>query len=850
MTYILKQKGVVFRRYVLLSSILCFFAGTYVSAQYYGMQFAAHDYLLEQRSGLDLTPEGPLPFKDQLDLQFYLRFDPDHESYFGPVYRIIIGDQNIDLVHSIDPDNPNPNNFELIIHGKTSKIAFHIPLEELVQDWTKLSFEFDFKNKQVSCQVKDTILLDALGEFNEKGGLRLMFGYHERGKFSSTDLPPMFLRDVELFCKGHKNYKWFLNETEGNIAHSTPRGNNGIARNPTWVLKRHNTWENILSLDFPGEAKTAFDPFNNDVYILSKDSVYIYNVIKRDKRSIPHADPSSAGDANGLIFNTVTNKLTRYSLENNFITSLDPETGQWSPYNPGTEVEADYWHHNRLIAPDGSIVTMGGYGHFTYKNLLQKWNPEAGSFERSEYKGEFHPRYLAGSGFNPSDSLYYIIGGYGNESGDQTESPDYYYEILSYSPTENTFTRVHEFQNTQAGFLFANSLVFDENNNMYALYFDKSSTNNELQLIQILLDRPEIHELGDPIEYSFLDVDSYADLFYSSENNSLLAVSTYSSANQAEVSLHSIAFPPQKFILTDAEIEKSKLRILPYLLGGIFLLISALVISHLRKRKSKTPVKSVEKSRETSSPKSKENSIILFGGFQVIDRNGKDITGQFTPLPKKLFLFILLHSLRNNKGVSSAVLYETFWFDKSVESARNNRAVNIVKLKSLLDNLDSANISKETGYWKFDFDPALISIDYYKYLQIVRRKSELTREDIVALLEIIESSPFLINTNADWLDTFKSEISNEIIDTIIRFMSTASDDAEFMLHLTKCIFVFDAVSEEALKVQCRLLIKQGKHSLAKSSYSKFTKEYRQLYDEDYGLSFNQVIDEKHIPDGE
>jgi len=269
-----------------------------------------------------------------------------------------------------------------------------------------------------------------------------------------------------------------------------------------------------------------------------------------------------------------------------------------------------------------------------------------------------------------------------------------------------------------------------------------------------------------------------------------------------------------------------------------------------RKRKSKTPVKAVKTARETTTPKSKENSIILFGGFQVIDRNGKDITGQFTPLPKKLFLFILLHSLRNNKGVSSAILYETFWFDKSVESARNNRAVNIVKLKSLLDNLESANISKETGYWKFDFNPALITIDYFEYLQIVHQKTELSREDIVALLAIIESSPFLNNTNADWLDNFKSEISNEIIDTIIRYMSTSSDDPEFMLHLTKCIFVFDAVSEEALKLQCRLLIKQGKHSLAKSSYSKFAKEYRQLYDEDYSLSFHQLIDEKHLPDGD
>ncbi len=822
--------------------------GSNVAAQYYGMQFAAHEYSLDQRSGLDLTPEGPLSFKDNLDLQFHIRFDPDHESYFGYVYRLIIGDQIIDLIHGIVPGNPN--NFELIINRKTSKVAFYIPLEELMQDWTKLSFEFDLKNKQIRCQVNDTVLVDDLEGFNEKKGIRLMFGAHSYGNFSSTDVPSMFLRDVELLCNGHKNYKWLLNETEGNIVHSTPKGNNGIAINPTWVLKRHNTWESQFNMAIQGEALTTFDPLNSELYILSQDSIFIFNVVNNTLQSIPLSRPCDMDAPMELIFNPHNNILTRYSLDNNFISTFDINSRQWSDHDPGIETERDYWHHNHAISPDGFIVAFGGYGHFIYKNSLRKWNPKTMRFDSINYKGDFFPRYLAGAGYNPFDSVYYVIGGYGSESGKQSESPDYYREILRYSPRDQTFTTVHKFQDSEASFCFANSLVFDEDHNLYALSFDKYEFNNELQLIKIPLDKPAVHNLGDPIKYSFLDIDSHADLFYSKENNSLAAITTYTADNQTKLSVHSIAFPPQEFIIAEAEIDRSRLRILPFFLGGIILLISALVIYLNRKRKSKTPVKAVKTARETTTPKSKENSIILFGGFQVIDRNGKDITGQFTPLPKKLFLFILLHSLRNNKGVSSAILYETFWFDKSVESARNNRAVNIVKLKSLLDNLESANISKETGYWKFDFNPALITIDYFEYLQIVHQKTELSREDIVALLAIIESSPFLNNTNADWLDNFKSEISNEIIDTIIRYMSTSSDDPEFMLHLTKCIFVFDAVSEEALKLQCRLLIKQGKHSLAKSSYSKFAKEYRQLYDEDYSLSFHQLIDEKHLPDGD
>ncbi|MDX2431461.1 MAG: hypothetical protein QNK35_11030 [Bacteroides sp.] len=812
------------------------------------MQFAAHEYSLDQRSGLNLSPDDALPIKDKLDLQFYLRFDQDHESYFGYIFRIIVGDQNIDLIHGIVPENPN--NFELIIGEKTSKIAFNIPVEHLIQDWVKLKFEIDFRNQTISCLVNDLLLEEELSGFNEKDGFRLMFGAHSFGNFSSTDVPAMILRDIDVKSGDRLHYSWPLNETDGIIAHSVPSGNSGVAVNPNWLLKDHNTWNSSLSLDIAGKVKTAFDPLNDDLYILAEDSLYIINVPDNSLRTIAQYTPFSKEGAIELIFNEVSSNLVRYSLDYNYVSTFDLNTGKWSPIIQGSDSLTGYYHHNRFIAPDGSIFAMGGYGYFWYKNSMLKWNTDEERFDKLNYKGDFHPRYLAGSGFNPSDSLYYIVGGYGSESGKQSESPDYYYDIHSFSLKDSTFSDVFEFQNTQAGFCFANSLVFDENNNMYGLYFPKYEFNNKLQLIKIPLEKPEIIEVGDPIEYSFLDVDSYADLFYSKGANSLIAVSSYTSDERTTVSVHTIAFPPQKYTVAEGAPEKSNLRMLFYILAAVVLMILTLLLIRVRKRKVAPPKEAVAIPREKNVPKSKKNSIILFGGFQVIDRNGKDITGQFTPLPKKLFLFILLHSLRNNKGVSSAVLYETFWFDKSVESARNNRAVNIVKLKSLLDNLDSANISKETGYWKFDFDPDQVQIDYFQYLEIIRQTGELTREDIVELLSLIENKTFLNNTQADWLDKFKSEVSNEIIDTFIRYMGTSNDDPEFLLHITNCIFLFDAVSEEALKVQIKLLIKQGKHSLAKSSYSKFTREYKQLYDEDYALSFNQLIDEKSLPEGE
>jgi two-component SAPR family response regulator len=532
-----------------------------------------------------------------------------------------------------------------------------------------------------------------------------------------------------------------------------------------------------------------------------------------------------------------------YSLDYNYIAVFDKETRMWSAPSSGPKDFTVYWHHNRFIGPNGSIVGLGGYGQYTFKNSVFHWNPEMSRFDSISYQGDYFPRYLAGAGYNPSDSLFYIIGGYGSESGKQSESPDYYYEVISYSLEDRSFSNVHKFQDTEAGFCFANSIVFDNTNNLYALYFPKYQFDNQLQLIKVSLEDPNIIELGNAIDFSFLDINSNADLHYSQGSNSLLALSSYTSDGSTKISINSIAFPPQAFSTEVSSETERNLATGLYFLAAIIVIGSGYFISLRRKSKKTSKKRTVSVHRE-ATPTSKSNSIILFGGFQVIDRDGNDITGQFTPLPKKLFLFILLHSLRNDKGVSSNTLYETFWFEKSVESARNNRAVNIVKLKSLLDSLDTTAISKDTGYWKFNFDPGAIYIDYFEYLQLVRKTEEISRDQVVRLLAIIENSPFLNNTNADWLDPFKSEVSNGIIDTLFKYIHKVDDDPEFLLHLTKCIFQCDTVSEEALKVQCRLLIKQGKHSLAQKAYSNFLKEYEILYGEAFSLSFKQVIEEE------
>ena len=234
---------------------------------------------------------------------------------------------------------------------------------------------------------------------------------------------------------------------------------------------------------------------------------------------------------------------------------------------------------------------------------------------------------------------------------------------------------------------------------------------------------------------------------------------------------------------------------------------------------------------------------MVFGGFQVFNSKSEDITGQFTPLLKELFLLIWLHTFKNNKGISSEKLTEILWYDKSEKSAQNNRAVNLAKLRHLLEQIGSIRLSKKTGYWKAIYNESLIKSDHIDFLNLTSSKSNLTKEKINHLIDITDQGPFLRNVQYPWLDDFKAKISELTIDTLIHFANQCDikNEAEFIIHLADSIFIFDVTNEDAMILKCKALHFAGKHSYAKATYEKFYKEYAEMYGEEYKRSFINIL---------
>ena len=101
----------------------------------------------------------------------------------------------------------------------------------------------------------------------------------------------------------------------------------------------------------------------------------------------------------------------------------------------------------------------------------------------------------------------------------------------------------------------------------------------------------------------------------------------------------------------------------------------------------------MENKRLLSHLTRKISAILLLGGFQVFDKQGNNITGEFTPTLKLLFLFLLLNSIKGGKGTTSQRLEETFWFDMSKTSAVTTVRVNIRKLRLILETVGKYRLS-------------------------------------------------------------------------------------------------------------------------------------------------------------
>jgi two-component SAPR family response regulator len=845
------------RGFIFLTSIFFFITAAY--GQSHGLQFSSHEVVPEKRTSLNLTPNEPFCLNNSGEISFQLNFRPDLEIYFGYIMRVVTSNkENIDLVY-----NQRLRNFNFVI-GEAFSGVFEIDSAKLFGEWNDFSVRFNHKSKEVSFYLNNKFISKGKANFDKQPCYKVFFGTNNYESFQTVDIPPMNIRDIRIKEDGKEIAYYPLLESEGNISSDIKGKRSAAVKNPVWIKPRHQNWQQVHTFDTRGSASVAFDQQKEMLYFISTDTLYHLSLknmqpgfvkLSKNRDTLPPGNQS--------VFDPFKNRLYNFYIDEQKVSTYNPESRSWD-HNFSHEPLTVYWQANKFLSSvDSALYIFGGYGQLQYKNTVQRYHFPDNKWEIIQATGDsFMPRYLAGLGANSRSDTAFIIGGYGSSTGDQTINPKYNYDLMAFSVKDHSFHRIYHLKEPARPFCFANSLVIDEaTNSFYGLTYPNDRFNSVLQLMRGSLSAPTYEFMGDSIPYSFYDVKSFADLYYSPAAKKLVAVTMYTAKNDiTSIKVFTIDFPPNQLTNKPSPTANGK-EIIYLLVGAVLLAATALTYFLIgKKRKSREVIPSTSlpqpeqpavipapmlpepEPQESLTENRLASSIFLFGQFEVFDKEGVDITNRFTPLIRELLLLILVYTFRDGRGISSEQLFDILWSDKSAKDAKNNYSVNIVKLKHILEKVGDCHFTKESGKWKLEVVNDSIKIDYQHYSALTAGKSSGNKVYIQELLSVVGRGAFLPTVHYEWLDDIKSTVSSQVIDILLKFLPTADPvkEAEFIARVANCVFFFDQLNEEALLYKCRALIVLGRHGIAKEAYMKFSKEYNENYGHPYQRSFADI----------
>ncbi|KAA6303071.1 MAG: hypothetical protein EZS26_000674 [Candidatus Ordinivivax streblomastigis] len=810
-----------------------------------GLSFYSHNHNIDSRTSLILNNNVPYQLGERdnfsVELDMFLR---DEAIKFGYIFRIISNKaENFDFIIN------NALNAFLVINNQD----FQLKGTPLLNQWNRVTISIQKKQNNISFQFNDEII-QCPHDLSGLKSLLVNFGQCDIQNFLTNDVAPIILKDIRIYYDDRELHHWNLDKHGENIVYDHLKNCPAIAHNPHWIMDNRISWKKIAEFESALFPQITFDPNRNNIYILNPEELITYSLETHSEQRTKYSPEIQGKYYNHLLFDPVSSRLLFYHLETNQNYFYDFDNNVWGNYQ-NDEKEPAHAHHNRYISDkDCSLYLFGGYGFYKYNSDFFKINLKTNERTTHDFSHTITPRYLAAMGGNTTGDKIYILGGRGAEMGRQELSPknfsDLYEMDLQMLKVKYLFDIDKEREKEN---IYSNSLVVDEENkNIYVLAYPNKKYTSSVFLKRINLETQTGEILADSIEFYFQDITSYCDLYYSPKLSQLIAVTAYSKNQLAStIHIYTLDYPPliESDVIQDTVHSSIKQWIL--VLSGIFLLLLLVFIwIKIKKKRHPNPNKPIPKEKisteEIQEEKHfynvKEKSILFLGGFQVFNKNGKNITGDFTPTLKYILVLLILYTSKNNKGISSSKLQELLWFDKTDESARNNRSVNLSKLRVLLEELGNIDITSENIYWTISLPNDVFS-DYAEVLKLVskiKNRDIASEEDLLRLLELLDYGILLPNIQLEWVDNFKTDFSNQLIDTLMQVANNTKssfyENLEIRLRIADSLLKIDSINEDAINIKCQTLVKMGKKSLAKTTFDNFNKEYKLLLGEPYSGS--------------
>lgn len=262
----------------------------------------------------------------------------------------------------------------------------------------------------------------------------------------------------------------------------------------------------------------------------------------------------------------------------------------------------------------------------------------------------------------------------------------------------------------------------------------------------------------------------------------------------------------------------------------IFIVFS---VTRKYRRKRPTPVIPLPKSNTA-------NQIQLFDKFKAIDKEGNDMTVLFTPKIKELFLYSLLHTLKNGNGAQVAETDEQLWPGLPARKVANNRAVTLNKLRKILNRINGIEIVTQNSFLQAQLEEPFFC-DYAEAFKLCQTAGGMNRQQLETFYLLVKKGRFLRGADWSWLDEIRGFTGNQVLDNLLKLASVYKNEnrVQEVDTIAKRILEYDDLNEEATFLQIWALQKNNNQHMAKFNFDSFKTKYREMLGEEFTMSFDE-----------
>lgn len=840
--------------------LLCLAGRLEASSLYdYGLYFKSHAIPAVERSTLYLDDNQPFSVKNDFTISFQIYIRANEADYGSILHLKTDKDQLIRFSFVAGEQNHAPAlmlNDEIIIIDK--------PIE--LEKWISVSLNLRQKDNVIEITY-DKKKISSTFHLQETNNVTITFG---QMLGYQADVAPFNLRNIKIKQDSKLTREWKLWKHNDNICYDEKEGAIARAIQPLWLIDNHIEWKPISKITTSNKVGIVFDARCALFYVVSSQSVKVLDEDGTLKKEIAIRGGYPAVEyPNHLLYDTLSNTLVSYSLTENITSRFSLTSGTWSNEKQNTKEAYNYNHAKTFNPADSSFYFFGGYGFYKYRNDLFRLKSGDEKVEQIKYDSPLYPRYSAAMAV-VGDELY-IFGGKGNKYGKQELSTHYYCGLYAINLKSKQSRTIWEKKDDNRETIMASSMYFEpSDSSFYAISTDKGGT-----LWKISMKSPTYTEVSKPINNKLDYQDCDFNLYFSPTHRKLFLVWDKILNNRThDVNIYAINMP----LVNEVDIRQSadeassgKWWYLLYIIGSLIILAYVSWLFYRRGKcqtteslatKEEAPkpliastnisehqekvIPTLLEQENESKPEEIVNyynrsssSISLLGCFNVRDKKGNDITTNFTPRLKHLLILLILYTEKNANGILTSKTTGILWPDKEETAARNNRNVNLRKLRLLLESIGDVEIVTENNFMYIKWGENVFC-DYREVLARIQQFKEKENDELLnRILELLLYGPLLPNTILDWLDDFKETYSSYSIDLLKDLFEIEKQrhHQDMILRLADIMFLHDPLNEEALAAKCAVFSAQGKKGIARNLYDRFCKEYRDSMGEDYKTAF-------------